>query len=239
MPQFGSSSETSNGKSEPLNVSNCSAFSACLGREPSVRLSNTGPCSKFKNYDFFRWNPFLAPISHSKHNEGHQVPRIIPVYVVFSDRIQKVSSRYPYDKSSLSIWNSPQLLRQGLAGGSSTNTLKQSVSKRNSSSDSESLSFMQLADDISNACKPCHEMKLKCDFKRPCFRCIRRGRPEECVERQSFSRRKGVVRLACSECAKAKRKCEDKRPCTRCVRLGKESLCLEYNETEAELKEKG
>lgn len=73
-----------------------------------------------------------------------------------------------------------------------------------------------------SACLPCFQAKTRCDFQRPCARCMKRSRPEECIDRE-LRKRKKPVSVACYRCIKAKSACDTRRPCSRCVKWG--SVC--------------
>ena len=73
---------------------------------------------------------------------------------------------------------------------------------------------------IASACLACFTSKIRCDFKRPCGRCVKRGVGHECQTRK-YRRRKKPVQVACFACVKSKAACDDERPCTRCKRAGR------------------
>lgn len=74
------------------------------------------------------------------------------------------------------------------------------------------------------SCAPCHSGKRKCDGQRPCARCTRLNRCEECVDYSSSPRKRRapgeMLRKACTGCQRAKTKCSATLPCTRCVKKG-------------------
>ncbi|KDQ12933.1 hypothetical protein BOTBODRAFT_405556 [Botryobasidium botryosum FD-172 SS1] len=47
---------------------------------------------------------------------------------------------------------------------------------------------------VKNACTNCQKLCKRCDDARPCFRCVARGIPEQCVDSQRKDRKKGVKR---------------------------------------------
>lgn len=73
--------------------------------------------------------------------------------------------------------------------------------------------------------------KVRCDYERPCFRCISRCTPDQCVDRlhapaaATRKRRPNAVK-ACAACHDAKVACANERPCPRCVRLGQVDDCV-------------
>lgn len=77
-----------------------------------------------------------------------------------------------------------------------------------------------------NACHQCHKDKARCDFGRPCSRCIRKGCGNECKERVGLSRRytRPPVFRACAACAKSKARCDHRKPCNRCLQRGIECM---------------
>ncbi|SPQ97948.1 unnamed protein product (mitochondrion) [Plasmodiophora brassicae] len=64
---------------------------------------------------------------------------------------------------------------------------------------------------------------------RPCYRCIQRGVPEQCMDRvqtrQDRPERKRKAVKACDPCYRSKVACCDERPCGRCVRLNQPEKC--------------
>ena len=47
---------------------------------------------------------------------------------------------------------------------------------------------------VKNACTKCQKACKKCDDARPCFRCVKYGIAEECVDSQRKERKKGIQR---------------------------------------------
>ncbi|KAF8584308.1 hypothetical protein K439DRAFT_1154343 [Ramaria rubella] len=67
---------------------------------------------------------------------------------------------------------------------------------------------------VPKACTQCRREKSRCDRARPCNCCVRKGRPEMCVD-------------GCMACRQGRLSCNDKRPCQSCIQEGRE--CVDDN----------
>ena len=89
------------------------------------------------------------------------------------------------------------------------------------------------------AYKQCSIAKSRCDQGRPCGRCTRLGRADQCVDRdESISKKRKPTFLdnrgtsdqticSCVPCSSMKVKCDNNRPCRRCVRMNRADLCVD------------
>jgi hypothetical protein len=88
------------------------------------------------------------------------------------------------------------------------------------------------------ACKECARLKSKCDNKRPCARCSRLGRANECVDQTRELKEKSFsfdlsppvvlakqIHRACDLCRSKKLRCSGKLPCERCIKRDRVSEC--------------
>mmetsp|Transcript_46029 Transcript_46029/g.144374 ORF Transcript_46029/g.144374 Transcript_46029/m.144374 type:complete len:472 (-) Transcript_46029:25-1440(-) len=80
---------------------------------------------------------------------------------------------------------------------------------------------------ISLACKPCKDIKSKCDNFQPCTRCVQSNIADQCIRLRVARGARKRSTVACIPCKRAKLKCDEERPCSRCKRLGREWDCID------------
>eukprot|EP00960_Hanusia_phi_P000276 7735-Hanusia_phi.AAC.1 len=79
------------------------------------------------------------------------------------------------------------------------------------------------------ACNECRRLKMKCEARRPCARCIIKGLSSQCCDTPCASGGpRGQVHRACVMCKKAKVRCDQNRPCLRCLQNGWQDQCMEF-----------
>eukprot|EP00961_Rhodomonas_salina_P148513 1999254-Rhodomonas_salina.1 len=66
------------------------------------------------------------------------------------------------------------------------------------------------------ACFKCRQLRIKCDYQRPCHNCVKRG--EDC--------KTDGEKMSCIHCRKSKLKCDKQKPCSRCVKRGNPDECV-------------
>ncbi|EKX44640.1 hypothetical protein GUITHDRAFT_109415 [Guillardia theta CCMP2712] len=84
---------------------------------------------------------------------------------------------------------------------------------------------------LNKACDRCRKSKLKCDWSKPCARCVEDGVPELCQLTARKSRKVSdrlCTSTACEPCRIAKARCDANRPCSRCCKLGKQPQCVDH-----------
>eukprot|EP00960_Hanusia_phi_P073378 767996-Hanusia_phi.AAC.9 len=77
------------------------------------------------------------------------------------------------------------------------------------------------------ACKPCKDIKSKCDTFQPCTRCVQSNIADQCIRLRVARAPRKRTSIACVPCKRSKLKCDEERPCSRCKRLGREMSCID------------
>lgn len=69
------------------------------------------------------------------------------------------------------------------------------------------------------ACLPCFLYKCRCDFQRPCLRCVSQGKTICCLDRNPEK--------SCKSCVLENHPCDQQRPCKRCVTMNRAQFCVD------------